>query len=89
MTSMLVYASMSRHQDTVQEIRNNTASPLLIALCRWGIRLLMLIAALPLLSIGFVNLLQNFVFGLCLIFIGLCVVGAEGFVTWLNKLEKK
>ncbi|MBO5307731.1 MAG: D-alanine--D-alanine ligase [Lentisphaeria bacterium] len=89
MTSMLVYASMSRHQDTVQEIRNNTASPLLVALCRWGIRLLMLIAALPLLSIGFVNLLQNFIFGLCLIFIGLCVVGAEGFVTWLNKLEKK
>ena len=89
MTSMLVYASMSRHQKTVQKSGTAEASPLLITLCRWGIRLLVAIAALPLITTGLLTLPGVFPLGLCLIFAGLCVLGSEGFISWLNKLEKK
>ena len=86
---MLVYASMSRHQKTVQKSGTAEASPLLITLCRWCIRLLVAIAALPLITIGLLTILTNFPAGLCLVFAGLCVLGSEGFISWLNKLEKK
>jgi UDP-N-acetylenolpyruvoylglucosamine reductase len=90
MTSMLVYASMSRHQDTKPVQNSAGASPLLIALCRWSIRLLVALASLPLLLGGVATILSgSFPFGLCLLAAGFCVLGAEGFVTWLNKLEKK